>query len=124
MTSENNENLILRKRINTFRTQKGALIGLPDELVISIVQAWERWTGTAKAFYQSLGIKKQQLAFIIKKGKKLFKDGKEKLGPFTPVEVKTPLSDNKNPIILNWDKNKTIKFYQVCQLVEFLKKAA
>ena len=64
---QNSEHLILKKRLNTCRTSKGNLVKIPNELVIDIMRAWERWTGTAKSFYQSLGLKKQQLANIIKK---------------------------------------------------------
>lgn len=128
--SENQKNLILKKRLNTFKNAKGALYGLPDDLVIDLVHAWERWPGTAKSFYQSIGIKKQQMGFIIKKGKRLFKEGKEKLGSFTPVPVQntgtpsTPGTSGKVPIIVNWDKKKSIRFYQVNHLIEFLKKCA
>ncbi len=120
------ENLILKKRLNTCKTAKGNLVKIPDDLIIDVIRAWERWPGTAKSFYCNIGIKKQQLANIIKKGKRLFKDGNEKLGPFIPVEVKQAETNdsNKIPIILKWDKKKSIRFYQVDHLVEFLKKAA
>lgn len=127
MSDSNQENTILKKRLNTFKNAKGALYGLSDELVIDLVRAWERWPGTAKSFYQSIGIKKQQMGFIIKKGKRLFKEGKEKLGPFVPVEVKKSSDSSsvqKVPIIVNWDKKRTIRFYQVGHLIEFLKKCA
>ncbi len=125
MTSnKEQEHLILKKRLNTFKNAKGSLIGVSDDLIVDIIRSWERWTGTSKSFYQGIGVKKEQLSFLIKKGKKLFKDGKEKLGPFIPVEVKAPADCQKAPMILNWDKKKSIRFYQVDHLVEFLKKAA
>ena len=124
MSEINQKNLILKKRLNTFKNAKGALYGLPDDLIIELVQAWERWPGSAKSFYQSIGIKKQQMGFIIKKGKRLFKEGKEKLGPFKPVEIKKTPLDNKIPIILSLDRKKSIRFYQVDHLIEFLKKSA
>jgi hypothetical protein len=124
MNDSNQENTILKKRLNTFKNAKGALYGLPDELIIDLVRAWERWPGSAKSFYQGIGIKKQQMGFIIKKGKRLFKEGAEKLGPFIPIEVKPNEDSQKAPMILNWDKKNSISFYQVDHLVEFLKKAA
>ena len=124
MSDSNQENTILKKRLNTFKNAKGALYGLPDELIIDLVRAWERWPGSAKSFYQGIGIKKQQMGFIIKKGKRLFKEGTEKLGPFIPVEVKTADHPEKAPMILNWDKKNSISFYQVDHSLEFLKKAA
>ncbi len=125
MTNNNEqEHLILKKRLNTFKNPKGSLLGVPDDLVIDIIRAWERWTGTSKSFYQSIGVKKEQLSFLIKKGKKLFKNDKEKLGPFTPVAIKSSHNFQKTPIVLNWDKKRSIRFYQVDHLVEFLKKVA
>ena len=130
MTEQNNsnqENLILKKRLNTCRTSAGRLSQIPDALVIDIVRAWERWPGTAKSFYSSLGLKKQQMGSIIKKGKRLFKEGKEKLGGFSPIPTQVSTSQqstDKIPIIVNWDKKKSIRFYQVSHLVEFLKKCA
>ena len=125
--NQDNENLILKKRLNTCRTSKGTLTNVPDDLVIDIVRAWEKWPGTAKSLYNGLGLQRQQLSNIIRKGKKLLKGGKQTLGPFTPVEIKTSTAkdfNNKIPIVLSWDKRKSIRFYQVDHLVEFLKKAA
>lgn len=125
--NQSDENLILKRRLNTCRTNKGTLTNVPDDLVIDIVRAWEKWPGTAKSLYTGLGLQRQQLSNIIRKGKKLLKGGKQTLGPFTPVEIKTSTPkefDNKVPIVLSWDKRKSIRFYQVDHLVEFLKKAA
>lgn len=124
MEESTNINSILKKRISTYRSPKGYLRGLPDDLLIDIIRAWERWTGTAKSFYQNIGLKKDQLGPLLKKGKKLAKEGPQKLGPFTPLEVKAPPNESKAPIVLNWDKKRSIRFYQVSQLVEFLKQAA
>ena len=122
--NSNQENLILKKRLNTCRSSNGRLNGIPDDLTLDIIKAWERWPGNAKSFYQTLGLKKQQLACVIKKGKRLLKEGKEKLGPFTPIEIKNSTDQQKAPIVLIWDKKRLIRFYQVSQLVEFLKEAA
>ena len=124
MTEINNENLILKKRLNTHRSAKGSLTKIPDDLIIDIIRAWERWTGSSKEFYSSLGLKKHQLAAVIKKGKRLFKEGKDTLGPFIPVEVKVPSENHNVPMILKWDKKKSIRFYEVDHLIEFLKKAS
>jgi hypothetical protein len=124
MNDSNPEQLILKKRLNSFRSTKGSLVRVPDELIIDIIRAWERWPGSAKTFYSSIGIKREQLASLIKKGKRLLKDGKDTLGPFTPIDIKNPPGQHKVPIILNWDKKKSIKFYEVDHLIEFLKKAS
>ena len=124
MSDSNQENIILKKRVNTFKNAKGALYGLPDDLIIDLVRAWERWPGSSKSFYQGIGVKKEQMGFIIKKGKRIFKEGGEKLGPFIPVEIKSTDHCEKAPMVLKWDKKNSISFYQVDHLLEFLKKAA
>ena len=122
---ENQENLVLKKRLSTFRTSTGRLSKISNDLIMDVIKAWERSPGSAKSFYQGLGLKKQQLAIIIKKGKRLLKDGNEQLGPFTPMEVPVESSsERKIPIILKWDNKKQIRFYQVSHLVEFLKKVS
>lgn len=120
-------NLILKKRLNTCRTSTGRLSKIPDDLIIDVVRAWERWPGTGKSFYTALGLTKDQLGPILKKGKRLFKEGKDKLGPFTPIETPgQPASPGgqKVPMIVQWDKKKSIRFYQVNHLIDFLKKCA
>jgi hypothetical protein len=120
-------NLILKKRLNTCRTSTGRLSQIPDDLIIDIVKAWERWPGSAKSFYSAIGVKKQQMGSIIKKGKRLFQEGKEQLGNFSPIEslVQTSTSSSKKvPIIVQWDKKKSIRFYQLSHLVDFLKNCA
>ena len=117
----NDPNLFLKKRLNICRTSTGRLANIPDDLVIDILKAWERWPGTAKSFYQGIGIKKQQLGCIMKKAKRIIKEGKEKLGPFVALDVKKSPVPDKAPIILKWDNDRTIRFYNVVQLVEFLK---
>jgi len=117
-------NFILKKRLSTFKNDKGAIRGVSDELIMDILKTWEQWTGSAKSFYQSLGLKKQQLSIMIKKGKHLSKNCKDKIGPFIPVKVSSPDDAPKAPIILMWDKKRSIRFYQVKHLVEFLKEAA
>ena len=128
MTEEqNDQNLFLKKRLNTCRLSTGRLSKIPDDLIINILKSWGRWPGTSKAFYQSIGIKKQQLGSIMKKAKRLIKDGNEKLRPFIPLEVRpaSPTTSNQMiPIILRPDKTKSIRFYEVAHLVEFLKKSA
>ena len=125
--SKDQPNLILKKRLNTCRSSTGRLSNIPDDLIADIVHAWERWPGTAKSFYSSIGIKKQQMGSIIKKGKRLVREGKEKLGGFVPVQSSQQTmnsSEQKVPISVQWDKRKSIRFYQIEHLVEFLKKSA
>jgi hypothetical protein len=119
------DNLILKKRLSTYRTDNGRLTKISDEVLVDILRAWEGWTGSSKEFYQSVGLTKEQLGVVIKKGKKLTRNGVS--GEFKELKldslIGTP-SSMVGPIEVSWDKGKTIRFSQVEQLVDFLKKVA
>jgi hypothetical protein len=120
------DNAILKKRLNTFKSAKGTLRQVSDEVIMEVLRAWESWPGQSKEFYQNIGLSKQQLAILIGKGKRLVKSGTfADGGEFKEIKVIAPSNANcQNPIVLKWEKGKVIKFSQVDQLVDFLKKVA
>lgn len=119
------ENIVLRKRLSSFRTENGRLTKINDDLLVDILRAWEGWTGTAKEFYQSLGLKKDQLAPMIKKAKKLAKSGAYGSGEFKEIKLDSLVGASSGmPIEISWDKGRVIRFSQVETLVDFLKKVA
>jgi hypothetical protein len=128
MNNENDKNLVLKKKINTFKNGKGVIRDISDSLVVEVLRSWENYTGTARSFYLSIGLTTKQFTYITEKAKKVVKGNTDKIGSFIPVAIKDTNEQerpyNKVPIILNWDRKKIIKFYSVAQLVEFLKIAA
>ena len=46
---------MLKKKISSYRTPKGRITNLPDELLGEILSAWEQWTGKSSLFYKELG---------------------------------------------------------------------
>mgnify|MGYP001618767665 FL=1 len=122
--SENN--IVLKKRLSSFRTDKGRLTRISDDLLVDILRAWESWTGTAKEFCIGLGLNKDQIGPMIKKAKKLVKSGAYGSGEFKEIKLEglvgAPCSGL--PIEISWDKGKVIRFSQVETLVDFLKKVA
>lgn len=115
---------VLKKRLSTFKSRTGKLSSVADDLIVDVLRAWESWTGTSKELYQELGVSKMQLAIIIKKGKKLVKEGMVSEGEFREVKVHTPAPAGQYPIVVKWEKGKVIRFSQVDHLVDFLKKVA
>lgn len=118
---------VLKKRLSTFRTEGGRLSKVSDELVVDLLRAWESWTGSSKEFYQSLGLSKQQLGNMIKKGKRLLKSGRFSEGEFKELKLDTLVGSEAamaGPIEVSWDKGKVIRFSQVDVLIDFLKKVA
>ena len=117
--------LVLKKRISTFRTSGGSLKNLSDELILDILRAWESWTGKSKDLYVALGVNRQSMARIIGKAKKLSREGAG--GDFKEMSVESILGPRQDPgmvIEVAWDGGKVIRFPNVDQLIDFLKKVA
>lgn len=119
---------ILKKKISTFRGDGGRVRKVSDELLMEILSAWENWTGPAKGFYSSIGVSQRGMASMIGKAKKLKREGHFPVEEFTEVKVEPSAEADedhcKAPITMRWEKGKIIRFSQVDQLVDFLKKVA
>lgn len=122
------DNAILRKRINTFKAGKsGRLQDVSNEVVIDVHRAWENWPGTTADFCRELGVSSPQMGVIIRKGKQLVKSGVVTESEFKELGVAGGVAVGGAPctaIELSLSDGKVIRFPQVEQLVDFLKKAA
>ena len=122
---------ILAKKISSYRTPKGQIRSLPDELLGEILERWEQWTGSANGFYKAIGTNHHKMASMMGKAKKLKREGVFDGLPFTEVivEDKAMLSSDSAitlsgcGIELVWNNN-IIRFGSSDLLVDFLKKAA
>ncbi len=118
---------ILKKKISSYRTEGGNLTKVSDELTMEILQAWEQWTGPAKGFYTAIGVNHHKMASIIGKAKKLRREGFPTDG-FKEVKIASEgsmaLGNPCSGIEISWENGKLIRFQQVDQLIDFLKKAA
>ena len=118
---------VLRKKLSAFKTQGGSLTKVNDDLLVDLLRAWESWTGSSKELCQGLGVTRYQLATFINKGKKLSKNGNYGSGEFKEIKFDSLVGTSGQmvgPIEVSWDKGKVIRFSQVEQLVDFLKKVA
>lgn len=119
---------ILKKKISTFRSEKGLLRNVSDELLIEILAAWENWSGPASGFYSGIGVDHRKMASLMGRAKRLKREGfgvsdfKEikleaesgqivELGPCSGVEVV-------------WRGGQVLRFSGVDILIDFLKKAS
>lgn len=121
------EHSILKKRLNTFKSAKGTLKDVSDEVVLEVLRAWENWPGVTSDLYREIGISKMQMATMIQKAKRLVKGGIVPPSDFKEVRVETGAGFGSGPcqgIELAWDGGKLIRFSDVSQLVDFLKKVA
>ena len=120
---------ILAKKISSYRTPKGRITSLPDDLLGEILHAWEQWTGAPSSFYTQLGVDYRKMGSLMGRAKKLKREGAFDGLNFTEVVVGEDSSvANVVPITgcgieLIW-KDNIIRFGSPELLVDFLKKAA
>ena len=119
---------ILKKKISSFRGDGGKVRITSDELLMEILLAWEQWTGPALGFYTAIGVSSHGMGSIIGRAKKLKREGFP-IETFKEIKVAGVESavTGYGPcsgIEVAWDNGKLIRFQQVDQLVDFLKKVA
>jgi hypothetical protein len=120
---------ILAKKISSYRSPKGQVINLPNELLAEILHAWEQWTGSGIGFYSAIGVNQKKMAKIMGNAKQLKRDGAFDGLNFTEVV----LDQDSGQVIelppctgveLVWEGGRIIRFSRVEILLDFLKKAA
>jgi hypothetical protein len=122
------DNTVLKKKLSTFRSKEGYLIGVSADVLHELLRAWEGWTGDSKDFYRSIGVNQRQIAFLLGKAKKMAREGGFPAEEFR--ELQLPVSTGSGgggPCIgieLQLDGGKIIRFPSVEPLIDFLKKSA
>lgn len=122
---------VLKKKISTFRGDGGKVRITDDQLYMEILQAWEQWKGSSKDFFRTIGVSKSGLAAIIGKAKRMRREGHFPAEEFKEIKVQESPSSlsslSAGPcsgVEILWDGGKLIRFQQVEQLIDFLKKVA
>lgn len=122
---------ILKKRLSSYRTPKGRITRVPDEMLMEILLAWEQWTGPGSGFYSALGADHRKMAGLIGRAKKLKREGHFPVEEFKEIKIEESPSNlislQSGPcqgVEMIWDNGKLIRFSEVDQLVDFLKKVA
>lgn len=122
------DNTMLKKRLSTFRSEKGSLLNVPAEVLQELLVAWETWPGSLKEFYSSIGASPKQMAGLMGKAKKLRREGHFPVEEFKEIKLEqgsqAGFCGSVGGIELSWESGKVIRFSQVEQLVDFLKKVA
>ena len=119
----------LKKKLSTFVTEGGYLKNVSDVVLYELLVSWEEWPGSHKEFYKAIGYSHTKLAGLLGRAKKLKREGHFGEDDFKEIGVEGGLIDSKSKksscqsIELEWDKNKVIRFPEVNQLLEFMKKA-
>ena len=125
------DNAILKKKLNTFKSDKGTLKDVSPEVVFEVLRAWEHWPGKSSDLYRELGLSKMQMVTMIQKAKKLVKSGMVPPDDFKEIKVSespsnlTSLASGPcSGVEILWDNGKLIRFQQVELLIDFLRKVA
>lgn len=130
MENTNSVNAVLKKRLNTYKSDKGVLCKVSNEVVMEVLRAWENWPGKVSELYRELGLSKMQLVTMIQKAKRLVKSGVvvesefKEIGVDSGSNVGPTLINPCQGIELNWSEGRVIRFPTSDLLLEFLKKAA
>jgi len=121
---------ILKKKLSTYGDSRGRICKVPDDLLLDILSAWETWTGSKQDFYRSIGVSYKGMASMMGKAKRLRREGRVPVSDFKEITdavlggVSTGNGFIGTGIELSWDQGKVIRFPQVEQLIDFLKKVA
>ena len=125
------DNTVLRKRLSTFRSPKGSLTRVADDIMMEVLVTWEQWSGTSTDLAKELGLTMRQLVILVEKAKKVVRDGGYPMAEFKEIKIQESPSNlaslHSGPcagVEILWDNGKLIRFQQVEQLVDFLKKVA
>jgi hypothetical protein len=120
---------VLAKKISSYRSPKGQVRNLPNELLGEILHAWEQWTGSGVGFYSAIGVNQKKMAKIMGKAKQLKRDGAFDGLNFTEVILDQESGQVMelppcSGVELVWEGGRIIRFSRVDMLLDFLKKAA
>jgi hypothetical protein len=121
---------VLKKRISTFKGEGGRVRITDEVLMMEILHAWEQWTGPAKGFYPAIGVSQTGMASIIGRAKKLRREGHFPAEEFKEIKVADPIGGTVSSlppcsgVEISWDNGRLIRFAEVEQLIDFLKKVA
>jgi hypothetical protein len=116
---------VLKKKISTFRGEGGKVRITDDQLYMEILLSWEQWKGSSKDFFRTIGVSKSGLAAIIGKAKRMRREGHfpaEEFREIKVAEIGPAVTGSCGGIEIIWDNGKLIRFAQVEQLIDFLKK--
>ena len=116
---------VLKKKLSTYRSARGQVRGVNDELLMEVLVAWENWTGPSGGFSAAIGVSRKGISSIIGKAKKLRREGfpTEQFKEISIVGTKTEMPPCSG-IEVVWEGARVIRFLDVDNLITFLKKVA
>ena len=122
------DNSQLKKKLSTYVTEGGQLRNVGEDVLYELLVSWEEWPSTGKEFYRSIGFTQKQIAKLLGKAKKMKREGVFGSSEFKEILVENVSSPEGSAnscglIELACKDGKVIRFPQVSQLLEYVKKA-
>jgi hypothetical protein len=120
---------VLSKKNSSYRTPKGRITNLPNELLAEILHAWEQRSGAPSAFYKLLGVDFRKMGSMMGKAKQLKREGAFDGLQFTEITLDQESGQVMelppcSGVELVWEGGRIIRFPRVEMLLNFLKMAA
>lgn len=123
--------IILKKKLDGFRSSSGSIRDVSPEVLWELRQAWENFTGSIEEFRSQLGIHTGTLRNLLSSAKKLnhamASAGSIELNEQAGGEAleEAPAQSSPRNLELVYDKGeKVIRFPDVDTLINFLKRTA
>ena len=119
----------LKKKLSTYLSEGGRLRNVSEEVLFEVLTTWEEWSGSPKEFYKAIGFSYAQMAKILGKAKKLKREGHFGNESFKELQFEhenklSPTNFIGQFIEIQWGSEKVIRFPNVEQVLEFIKKAS
>lgn len=118
---------VMKKKLSTYRNARGQVRNVNDELLMEVLRAWEQWTGPTSGFCAAIGVSSKGISSIIGKAKKLRREGfpTDQFKEVSIVGTQTVQGlPPCNGIEVLWEGSRVIRFLDVDNLIDFLKKVA
>ena len=112
--------------MNTFKSSKGTLCAVSSDVVMEVLRGWESWSGKTSDYWREIGLSRMQMVTMIQKAKKLVKSGAVTESEFKEIAMPAagllPRGSSGAGIEVQVDAARLVRFFQVDQVLEFLKK--
>ena len=117
---------IMRKKLDGYKTPGGHYRNIKGELLVELLRVWEGHVGSSTEMAKQLGMKRQQLARLIREARRVASATDAADPAFQELQIQVPAEGppSSERIELNWGENKVVRFPTVDLLIDFLKKAS
>jgi len=117
---------IMKKKLDGYKTPGGHYKNIKGELLVELLRMWEGHAGPSTDMAKQLGMKRQQLARLIREARRIASATDAADPAFQALQIHAPTEGvpANSAIELTWGSDKVIRFPTVDTLMDFLRKAS